>query len=117
MWKKLGWTMEETDRAVQTFLPKNSLPLTGTNIGAALETTLVYLAHLKNLDERVKVGKNSRLQLLSLWSNLSTTGKSPLYGQLFLTRSVLKNDPVFDDPLGNYLSKAGIFVKDHLLAV
>jgi peptidoglycan hydrolase-like protein with peptidoglycan-binding domain len=117
LWKKLGWTMEETDRAVQTFLPKNSLPLTGTNIGAALKTTLVYLAHLKNLDERVKVGKNGRLKLLTLWSNLSTTGKSPLYSQLFLTRSVLKNDPVFDDPLGNYLSKAGIFVKDHLLTL
>lgn len=117
LWKKLGWTMEETDRAVQAFLPKNALPLNGTHIGAALTTSLVYLAHLKNLDERVKVGKNSRLKLLTLWSNLSTTGKKPLYSQLFLTRSVLKNDPVFDDPLGNYLSKAGIFVKDHRLAL
>ena len=109
--------MEETDRTVRAFLPKNALPLNGTNLGAALTTSLVYLAHLKNLDERVKVGKNSRLKLLTLWSNLSTTGKKPLYSQLFLTRSVLKNDPVFDDPLGNYLSKAGIFVKDHRLAL
>lgn len=117
LWKKLGWTMEETDRALQVFLPKNSLPLTGTNIGEAVKTSLVYLAHLKNLDERAQVGKNSRLKLLALWSNLSTTGKYPLYSQLFLARSVLKNDPVFDDPLGNYLSKAGILVKDHLLAL
>ncbi|MCI0422985.1 MAG: hypothetical protein L0312_27800, partial [Acidobacteria bacterium] len=117
LWKKLGWTMEETDRALQAFLPKNSLPLTAANLGAALKTALLYLAHLKALDERVKVGKNSRLKLLTVWSNLPTTGKNPLYAQLFLTRSVLKNDPVFDDPLGNYLSKAGLLVKDHLLAL
>jgi hypothetical protein len=117
LWKKLGWTMEETDRTLQVFLPKNSLPLTGTNIGEALKIAVVYLAHLKALDEQVKIGKNSRLKLLTLWANLPTTGKNPLYRQLFLTRSILKNDPVFDDPLGNYLSKVGIFVKDHLLAL
>ncbi|MBK9316764.1 MAG: hypothetical protein IPM55_21340 [Acidobacteria bacterium] len=29
----------------------------------------------------------------------------------------MKNDAVFDDPLGNYLSKAGILIKDHLHAL
>lgn len=117
MWKKLGWTIEETDQVLRVFLPKNSLPLTSQNLGTALKTSLVYIAHLKALDKRVKIGKNSRLKLLTIWSNLSTTGKNPLYAQLFLTRSVLKNDPVFDDPLGNYLSKAGVLIKDHLLAL
>lgn len=116
LWKKLGWTMEETDRALQVFLP-NSLPLTAANLGAALKVALVYLAHLKALDMRVEAGKNSRLKLLTLWSNLSTTGKNPLYGQLFLTPSVLKNDAVFDDPLGNYLATPDILISDHLLAL
>jgi hypothetical protein len=117
LWKKLGWTIEETDQVLRVFLPKNSLPLTIKNLGTALKTAFVYIAHLKALDERVKIGKNSRLKLLSIWSNLSTTGKNPLYAQLFLTRSMLKNDPMFDDPLGNYLSKAGVLIKDHLLAL
>jgi hypothetical protein len=117
LWKKLGWTIEETDQALRVFLPKNSLPLTTQNLGTALKTSLVYIAHLKALDERVKIGKNSRLKLLTIWSNLSTTGKNPLYAQLFLTRSMLKNDPVFDDPLGNYLPKADVLIKDHLLAL
>jgi len=104
LWRKLGWTIEETDRALRVFVPKNSNPLTAANIGAAFKTALVYLAHLKALDAKIRVGKNSRLKLLTLWANLPTTGKNPLYAQLFLTRSVLKNDPVFDDPLGDYLT-------------
>lgn len=117
IWKKLGWTVEETDRTLQVFLPKNSLPLTIQNLGTALKTSLVYISHLKAIDERLKIGKNSRIKLLPLWSNLSTTGKNPLYAQLFLTSSVLNIDPVFDSPLGNSLSKASVLIKDHLLAV
>jgi hypothetical protein len=117
LWRKLGWSMAETDRALQTFVPSNLKPLTAANLGAAFKTALLYLAHLKALYEQVKVGKNSRQKLLTLWSELSTIGKNPLYAQLFLNRGVLKNDPVFDDPLGHYLSVPGIFLKDHLLAV
>lgn len=117
LWKKLGWSIEETDRALQTFLPGGSISLTAGNIGAALNTALIYIAHLKALDEQVKAGKDSRLKLLTLWSNLATTGNHPLYAQLFLTPSVLKNDLVFDDPLGNYLPPPGPPLSDHLLAV
>lgn len=99
-------------------MPKNLLQnLTGANLSEAVKTVVIYLAHLKAFDKNVKVGKNSRLKLLTLWSNLPTTGKNTLYAQFFLTPSVLKNAPVFDDPLGNYLSKAGLLVKDHLLAL
>jgi Neuraminidase-like domain len=36
---------------------------------------------------------------------------------LFLTRNILKDDAIFDDPQGNYLSKLGVFLKDHLPAL
>lgn len=121
LWRKLGWTVEETDRALQVFLLPN-LPAPndaafGRKFSDAWKTALLYLAHLKALDEQVKVGKNSRVKLLSLWANLATTGAHSLYAQFFLTPSVLKNDPVFDDPVGNYLTRAGLLVKDHLLAL
>jgi hypothetical protein len=117
LWKKLGWTIEETDRALQAFLPANSLPLAAAGIGEALKTALIYLAQFKRLDEGVKVGTNRRIKLLTLWSNLPTTGTNPLYAQLFLTKSILKQDEVFDDPLGNYLSQSGVLIKDHLLVL
>jgi hypothetical protein len=116
IWKKLGWTLEETDRALQALVPSGSLPLTPTNVGEALKTALVYLAHFKQLEERLSVGKEKRAKLLTLWSNLPTTGSRPLYAQLFLTRNVLKQAAVFDDPLGNYLSQ-GDPLKDHTLAL
>ena len=118
LWRKLGWTIEETDLALQTFTPANAR-FEADNLGKQpLKSALIYLAHLKVLDERLRVGKQSRLKLATLWSDIATTGKKPLYAQLFLTRSVLKSGEVeivldsgetrrvsiFDDPLGQYLT-------------
>jgi hypothetical protein len=108
LWRKLGWSIEDTDRALQAFLPQNALPLTAANIGQAMQTALVYLAHLKELERHLKIGKQSWQKLLTLWTNLPTTGKNPLYAQLFLTQSVLKQDLVFDHPLGQYLASAAV---------
>ena len=107
LWRRLGWSIEETDRALTAFIPQ-SAPFDETTANLArqpLKTALIYLAHLKTLDEKLRVGRQSRTKLITLWSDINTTGRKPLYAQLFLTRSVLKTDPVFDDPLGGYLSR------------
>lgn len=116
LWKKLGWTIEETDRALQTFLPSASSPLTAANLGQSLKTALMYLAQFKRLEGKVKVGSNRRLKLLTLWSTLPTTGTNPLYAQLFLSNSALQENAVFDHPLGNYL-QSGASIGDHMLAL
>lgn len=119
LWRKLGWSIEEIDRALSAFIPQ-SVPFDDKPVNLArqpLKTALVYLAHLKMLDEKLRIGKQSRLKLLTLWSDIATTGKGPLYAQLFLTRSVLKSDPVFDHPLGQYLTDLNIKLKDHVLAL
>jgi peptidoglycan hydrolase-like protein with peptidoglycan-binding domain len=116
LWKRLGWTMEETDRALQAFLP-SSVAISALTLGDALKTALVYLAHLKELTELISLGKTSRMKLLTQWANLPTKGKNSLYAQLFLTRNILKDDAIFDDPLGNYLSRPGVLLKDHLPAL
>jgi hypothetical protein len=117
IWRKLGWTMEETDRALCAFLPVKPEDLTGANVGSALQTALIYLAHFKALDDRLELGADSRLRLLTFWTNMPTTGANPLYAQRFLTPGILKGDAVFDDPLGNYLSNPALLLKDHLLGV
>jgi hypothetical protein len=110
LWRKLRWSIEETDRALQTFVVVNA-PFEKPTLGKQpLETALIYLAHLKAMDEKVHVGKQGRLKLMTLWSDIALTGKKPLYAQLFLTRSVLKSDDVFDDPLGEYLSSDRIAI-------
>ena len=119
LWRKLGWSIEETDRTLTAFVPQ-STPFDGTAGNLAkqpLKTALIYLAHLKMLDEKLKVGKQSRLKLVALWSSIATTGKKSLYAQLFLNRSVLKSSPVFDHPLGQYLTDPTIKLKAHVLAL
>ena len=118
LWKKLGWTIDEIDQAIKAFLPTKSVALASPDLGLALQTTLVYMSHLKEMDDLVDIGENSLFRLLSIWSTISTRGKSALYDQLFLTPNAQGIDPIFDDPLGNYLSStAGIYVKDHLLSL
>lgn len=119
LWRKLGWTIEEIDRALQTFVPKNAPFEAGHLDKQPLQTALIYLAHLKTIDEKLRLGKQSRLKLLTMWSDIATKGKKPLYAQLYLNRGVLKSGEVeivtngqtshrsvFDDPLGRYLQPA-----------
>jgi peptidoglycan hydrolase-like protein with peptidoglycan-binding domain len=117
LWRKLGWSLEETDRALNMFVPKNT-PFEEAHFDKQpLKTALIYLAHLKALDEKTRAGKDSLLKLLTLWADLSTTGKHSLYAQLFLTTSVRKSDPTFDHPLGRYLTQPGVFIKAHMLTL
>ncbi|MDE1674626.1 neuraminidase-like domain-containing protein [Nocardia gipuzkoensis] len=129
LWRKLGWSIAETDQALRLFVPAET-PYDETHFGQKpLDSALIYLAHLKELDGRVKVGKPSRIKLLTLWSDIPTDGKGSLYSQLFLTRNVLKADPIFDHPQGDYLAPAWVaahgvdkpadfvLVKGHLLAI
>ncbi|MFD2404794.1 hypothetical protein ACFSVK_01825 [Azorhizophilus paspali] len=108
LWRKLGWTIEETDRALYAFMPANAPFEKATLDKRPFLTVLIYLAHLRALDDTIRVGKQSRVKLTTLWASLPTTGKKSLYEQLFLNRAVLKSDDVFDHPLGQYLSAAWI---------
>jgi ABC toxin N-terminal region/Salmonella virulence plasmid 28.1kDa A protein len=117
LWRKLGWSIEETDRALCAFVPEKA-PFDKDHLAKQpLKTALIYLAHLKALDETVRVCKQNRIKLLTLWLDIATTGKNPLYAQLFLTRSMRKSDPVFDHPLGQYLTEPTIKLRDHVLAL
>ena len=119
LWRKLGWSIEETDLALSAFIPQ-STPFDDNPANLTkqpLKTALIYLAHLKVLGEKLRVGKQSRLKLITLWSDIATTGNQPLYAQLFLTRGVLKSAPIFDHPLGQYLTDPNIKLGDHLPAL
>lgn len=115
--RKLRWTFDEVDQSLRVFIPAGRPATTLKNIADGAKTVLIYLAHLKTLDARLPVGKNSRQRLLTFWAPLSTRGSTPLYAQLFLTPSVLNNDAVFDHALGEYLAQPGLLLKDHLPAV
>jgi peptidoglycan hydrolase-like protein with peptidoglycan-binding domain len=107
LWKKLGWSIGELDRALQVFLaplfPAPTDPNAGPDVAKAMTTALIYLSHLQTLFGKLQGGTFDRKGVLPIWSDLPTTGNNPLYAQTFLTAAVLNNDPVFDDPAGQYL--------------
>src|SRR5207249_1920372 len=80
LWRKLGWSIEETDQALQAFVPKTSwrliagagVTLGSAPIGEVLKTVLVYLGYFEHLEEALKPGKGSRLKLIALWGDLPT---------------------------------------------
>jgi hypothetical protein len=117
LWRSLGWKIDELDRALCALMPPNASPLTSANLGPALGTAIIYLAHLSALNDDLSLGAGARLKLPALWTNISTTGANSLYAQLFLTPRALKNDPIFDDPVGDYLHDNTKFLKDHRVGV
>jgi hypothetical protein len=111
LWRRLGWTMAEIDRALADLLP-SAAPFAPAGFAKKpLETALIGFAHLKALDDRLRVAKPSRLTLLALWSDIATDGKGSQYARLFLTPTILRNDPIFDHPTGDYLSPAWLASK------
>lgn len=105
LWRMLGWGIQEVDAALDLFIPGDAPFSEGHFDQKPLETALIYLAHLKALDESVKVGRPRLTRLLTLWTDIPTTGAGSLYAQLFLTPGVLKSDKVFDHPHGDYLAE------------
>ena len=105
LWQKLGWSLDEVDRAMQAFFPANLPAWTDAGFNAAFnaawKTALVYLAHLDALNTHLKPAMG-RVALLPFWANLPVDGPAPLYAALFLSPSVLNNDWAFDDPNGNF---------------
>ncbi|CAA6807450.1 MAG: Unknown protein [uncultured Thiotrichaceae bacterium] len=118
LWRKLGWSIEETDCALQAFIPKK-VPLTSEeNLQKQpLKTALVYLSHLKDLENKLNLGKQERLKLLTLWSDIPTTGENSLYAQLFLNRKVLIEFPAFDHSLGFYLTDPKVNIDQNMPAL
>ena len=137
IWKKLGWTMDETDQALQVFLspylPKTSDPDYAAKFNKAVQTALVYLAHLKSLSGSLQEGPYGLTGLLPLFTrqlldptkNTSPitaliTGENALFAQIFFKPGILQNDPIFDDPTGLYLLEAPAstsLISQHLVSL
>jgi hypothetical protein len=130
LWRKLGKSMEETDRLLDVFLPANSKTIIRDSQAAeadrskalaqGLSSAIYYIARLRSLAARLSAGANPNIKLSTLWADIPVTGKNPLYAQLFLTRNVLAIDKVFDDALGLYLSQDRLIRevdKDHTVAL
>jgi hypothetical protein len=95
LWRRLGWTMEETDAALGALLPGGMDEAGLSRLGSAVEMLdRLGLSRARDLD-----------RLLSCWAPISTRGPASLYRSLFLRPSSSPPDPAFaDDGYGDVLT-------------
>lgn len=80
LWRKLGWTIWEVDRAVHALTPDPNAPVLTNEV-------LVRLDHLRTLGAQLRL---SVVQSLALWKPIDTWEPGSLYGSLFYNSAVFK---------------------------
>lgn len=138
LWRKLGWTIRETDQAIAglgTAPSRESSPAerlftysgcedecgdtecmeceedagrTYADINSAL---IHQLVPVKKLLIRTAL---EPFQLLPFWTHMDTEGNHSLYRQLFLTYNIIGSEPIFvPDQYGNVLTDEDIKLSDY----
>ncbi len=104
LWRKLGWTIHETD-----------LVLTATGQTELSAETIHCLSHIVRLKTELKKSLN---YLAVSWGNIDSYGKKSLYEKLFLNKAVQQIDTAFEaDEWGNYLDDETEMLEDHIPAI
>ncbi len=113
LWKKLGWSIEQTDKAIKALYPADRYPKENdtwdgarTKLDAGFKTLIIRLAHLQIVMEKLHLKPSKDLlPLLACWSPIDIHGQDSLYARMFLNLTILALDPVFqEDGYGNYLA-------------
>ncbi|HEX8088032.1 MAG TPA: neuraminidase-like domain-containing protein [Blastocatellia bacterium] len=104
LWKKLGWTIEQTDAAICALFPVPPFPLGAAAINTTDKLNEGFLTLLPRLGVVARVmdalnlkPKRDLLSLLACWTPLETHGVNSLYRQMFLGPVMLTQDATFDD--------------------
>ncbi|HEY0171737.1 MAG TPA: neuraminidase-like domain-containing protein [Pyrinomonadaceae bacterium] len=114
LWKKLGWTIEQTDAAICALFPVPPFPDGANAIDTLAELDSGFAAMLPRLGVAVRTmkalnltAKRDLLPLLACWAPIGTHGPSSLYRQMFLNPTPLNQDEAFADTgYGEFLKDA-----------
>lgn len=131
--RQLGWSIEGTDHVLTQIVSSGSKgtpqAFAADTIGDWIDTAIIYIAHLKEIQRLLSLDDDSLQKLCILWSPIPVSGPGNLYDSLFLipgienTRQVIspaghmQDVPVFDDPFGRFLPDDGTLLKPYLSTV
>lgn len=103
LWRKLGWSIHETD-----------VMLAALGQSDITATTIERLESVSLLASATKLAPS---QLAVAWGAIDTAGKKSLYRKLFLNKAVQQIDPAFEpDAWGDFLT-GGAVLGDHQSAL
>lgn len=102
LWKKLGWTIPQTDAALCALFRADLAPLTAADVNtlAALDTgfstALPRLGVVSRVMEDLSLNRDHDLtSLLACWSNIGVFGDDSLYRMMFVNPAALAQDTAF----------------------
>ena len=112
LWKKLGWSIQNTDKAISALYPGVQNPNTGTDttdlsrLDAGFRELLPRLGVLSRVIQRLNLKvEDDLLPLLSCFAPMDTYGEDSLYRTRFLNQALLERYPVFaEDVNGGVLT-------------
>ena len=125
LWKKLGWTIEQTDKAITALYPATQTPndvndvVNLQRLDAGFLILLPRLGVSKRVMSALKLKpKKDLLPLLASFAPIDTHGAVSLYRQMFRSPALLKQDGAFaDDGYGNFLTDNTQKLTAHVEAV
>ena len=125
IWKKLGWTIEQTDAALCGLFRADFVPVQAADLNtvAKLDAGFLQLLPRLGLLQRVISKLNLKVardlsSLLACWAGIGTVGEHSLYQQMFLNPAMVARDTIFaDNGYGEYLTDATVKLSDHAEAV
>jgi hypothetical protein len=113
LWRKLGWTIEQTDTAISALLPLApgetfaDTVKDGGLLDAGFMALLPRLGIIVRALEALRLSPDKGLlPLLACFADIGTHGASALYRRMFLNPAILKLDEVYDD------HGSGLFLTD-----
>jgi peptidoglycan hydrolase-like protein with peptidoglycan-binding domain len=102
LWKKLGWTISQTDAALCALFRADLAPLTAADVGTlpALDTGFATALPRLGVVSRVMADLSltpdrDLASLLACWSNIGVFGDDSLYRAMFVNPAMLAQDAAF----------------------
>jgi hypothetical protein len=116
LWRKLGLSIHQTDAVISALHP-DAVPLDRADeaadlkrLDAGFSVLLTRIGSLLHVLELLSLSPERDLpSLLACWAPIGADGRTSLYARMFLSPSLLRQDPVFaEDPTGNVLREPAV---------
>jgi hypothetical protein len=104
LWRRSEWSIREVDRALEAFIPAGGLAPAA--VGGTVETSLLYMAHVAELESKLRIGRRAKEKILTFWADIPLHGMKPLYDELFREAGTHMVEDIFTDPMGFHLPPA-----------
>jgi len=102
LWRRLGWTISQTDAALCALFRTDLAPLTAADVGTlpaldtGFSTALPRLGLVSRVMGELSLAPNRDLaSLLACWSNIGVWGDNSLYRTMFVNPAMLAQDAAF----------------------